>query len=79
MDAQTRDDLAAVQMLSPGQSTTKSCAFVSDVQGSAILGFKVNYKWPLIGWLLGWQESKIAKFDVKEGRDGHFLVPSTSP
>jgi hypothetical protein len=72
-------NIAPVQRLSPGQSTTKDCAVASDVQGDANLTFTISYKWPLIGWLSGWQESKSAKFDVKEGRDGHFLVPSASP
>jgi hypothetical protein len=79
LEAHPRDDLAPVQRLSPGQPTTKACAVASDVQGRIILNFTVNFKWPLIGWLLGWQDSKNAKFDVKEGRDGHFLVPSASP
>jgi hypothetical protein len=33
----------------------------------------------LVGWLSGWQDSKSVRFDVKEGRDGKFLVPSTAP
>jgi hypothetical protein len=72
------NNIAPVQRLSPGQSTTKDCAVASDVRGDANLTFTIVYKWPLIGWLLGWQ-AKSAKFDVKEGRDGHFLVPSASP
>jgi hypothetical protein len=71
-------DTAPMQKLSSGQPTTRDCAVASDVQGDANLTFTVVYKWPLIGWLLGWQV-KSAKFDVKEGRDGHFLVPSASP
>jgi hypothetical protein len=73
------NDLAPVQKLAPGQPTTRSCAVASNVQGSNSLTFTVRFKWPLVGWLSGWQDSKSVRFDVKEGRDGKFLVPSTAP
>jgi hypothetical protein len=68
-------NIAGVYKLSPGQPTTKGCADASKVQGNAMLIFSVKYRWPW--WLFGRQDVKAAVFDVKEGQDGHFLVPSS--
>jgi hypothetical protein len=69
------DDLAPVQRLAAGQPITKACATTSDVGGNNRLTFVVNFKWPLIGY----RDSRAAVFDVKEGPEGHFLLPSGSP
>lgn len=69
------DDLAPVQRLAAGQPITKACATTSDVGGNNQLTFVVNFKWPLIGY----RDSRTAFFEIKEGREGHFLLPSGSP
>lgn len=76
-------DKSPVPILIPGEPIGKSCASQSELMGSAGLGlsFKVNFRWPLIGYLplIGGQTSKTAFFEVKSGPEGYFLVPAGSP
>ena len=68
-----KDDLAPVRKLGAGQTTTKACATASDVRGNNQLTFVVNFK-----SMIGYPDLRTAVFEVKEGREGIFLLPSGS-